>query len=119
MKGPQGPIGPTGETGSYTKATKIIDATQAVSITMQQSVYYELTHSNITAISLTLGSVEPGTIGEFICEFTINTGNNVPTITLPENVKYANGVDASSFLPGYKYIITILNNIAIVTYVEV
>ena len=112
--GPQGTTGPQGETGSYTKATKITDATKAVSITMQQSVYYELTHSNITAISLTLGSVESGTVGEFICEFTINTGNNVPTITLPSGVKYANNWTYADFEPGYRYTIYILNNIAYV-----
>lgn len=114
--GATGATGPQGETGSYTKATKIIDATQAVSITMQQSVYYELTHSNITAISLTLGSVEPGTVGEFICEFTINTGNNIPIITLPEDVKYANNWEYSDFKQGYTYTIYILNNIAYVSY---
>ena len=119
LKGPQGTQGPQGEIGSYTKATKIIDATQAVSITMQQSVYYELTHPNITAISLTLGSVESGTVGEFICEFTINTGNNVPTITLPSNVKYANNWENSDYEKGYTYIIYILNNIAYVSFTEV
>ena len=111
--------GPQGEIGSYTKATKIIDATQAVSITMQQSVYYELTHPNITAISLTLGSVESGTVGEFICEFTINTGNNVPTITLPSGVKYANNWENSDYEAGYTYIIYIINDIAYVSFVEV
>ena len=117
--GATGPIGPIGETGSYTKATKITNATQAVSITMQQSVYYELTNSNITAISLTLGSVESGTVGEFICEFTINTGNNIPAIALPDTIKYANDWDNTCYEPGHKYVLYILNNIVYVSYSEV
>lgn len=86
---------------------------------MQQSVYYELTHPNITAISLTLGSVESGTVGEFICEFTINKGNNVPTITMPSNVKYANNWDNADYVAGYIYTIYILNNTAYVSFREV
>lgn len=118
-QGPQGPQGDKGDTGSYIKATKITDATQAVSITMQQSAYYELTHANITAISLSLDEVVSGTVGEFIVEFTINSGNTIPTITLPTTVKYANGWTEKDFDAGYKYIIYIVNDIAFVSYREV
>lgn len=113
----KGATGPKGPTGSYTKATKITDATQAVSITMQQSVYYELTNSNITAISLTLGSVESGTVGEFICEFT--TGSTVPVITLPEGTNYANGWEYSDYEPNTKYVLYIINNLVFVSWMEV
>ena len=86
---------------------------------MAQSVYYECTHQNITAISLSLGSVASGTVGEFICEFVINSGNSVPTVTLPSGVNYANGWSASDYEAGYRYVIYILNNLAYVSYGEV
>ena len=113
IKGDPGIQGPA---GSYVKATKIINGDQAVSLRMEQSVYYELTNSNITAISLSLISAESGTVGEYIVEFTINSGNNIPSITLPSNVKYANNWEDSDYESGHTYIIYILNNIAYVSY---
>lgn len=87
--------------------------------TLEPYVYYRFTNTAITSISLTLGEVKEGKVGEFMCEFTITSGNTAPTITLPDGIKYANGVDESSFLDGYKYFISIIDTMAIVTYTEV
>ena len=119
LRGETGAKGEKGDRGSYTKASLITMANSVVSITMEQSVYYQLTSSNISAIELNLGTVEQGTVGEFICEFNINKGNSVPTITLPLGIKYANNWEYSDYEAGYKYIIYILNNIAYVSFVEV
>ena len=118
-KGEKGDQGIQGNPGTYIKANMSINPNQAVTLVMEQSVYYKLTHNNITAISLSLGEVATGTLGEFVVDFTINEGNAVPAITLPPEVKFANGVDATSFIPGYRYIITIIDTIAVVTFVEV
>ena len=91
LRGATGAKGDKGETGNYTKSSLITISTSAVSLTMEQCVYYQLTNNNISAIELSLGTVESGTVGEFICEFTISTGNTIPVITLPNNIKYANG----------------------------
>lgn len=115
----KGEKGDPGATGNYIKATKITNSDQAVTLTMQQSTYYELTHTKLTSISLNLGSVASGTVGEFICQFTINSGNSIPTITLPSGVKYANNWEHSDYTQGYTYIIYILNSIAFVSYMEV
>lgn len=118
-QGSQGVQGEKGDTGSYVMATKIEDSTQAVSLVMQQSVYYELTNPSITAISLSLGEIADNTVGEFTVEFTINTGNSIPTITLPNNVLYANNWSDSDYEPGHRYVIYILNNFAYVSFREV
>ena len=112
----KGPTGPQGPAGSYTKASKVTNNTQAVSITMQQSVYYELTNPNITAITLSLGEIEEGTVGEFICEFT--TGTTVPTIKLPTGVVFGNGWLSTDFVTNKKYIIYIVNKIAYVAWAD-
>ena len=119
IKGIQGPQGPEGPAGYYIKGSKIIESNQAVSITLQQSVYYELTHNNLTAISISLGTIEEGTVGEFTLEFTINAGNAVPTITIPDTVKYMNNWDTDCYEAGYKYILYIINNYCYVSRTEV
>jgi hypothetical protein len=119
LKGLQGTPGAKGDTGSYVKASLIEDTRQAVELTLEQSTYYSLTNSNITAITLSLGEVADGTIGEFMMQFTINKGNNVPTITMPSNVKYANNWDNADYAAGYIYTIYILNNTAYVSFREV
>lgn len=122
LKGPTGATGAKGDkgdTGSYIKATKVEIAEQAVSLTMKQSVYYELTNTSITAISLALGEVTDGTVGEFICEFTIQSDKSVPTITLPTDVTYMNGWDNTCYIAGYTYILYILNSNCYVSCKEV
>lgn len=116
LQGNKGDKGDVGPTGSYIKAQKLENAQQAVSLTMAQSVYYVLTNTNITAISLQLGTVAEGTVGEFICEFNINTGNGSPVISLPSGVSYANGWSQSDFISGYTYILYILNKTAYVSF---
>jgi hypothetical protein len=115
--GEPGATGADGKTGSYTKATMVEIPDQAVSLNMEQSVYYSLTNTNLTAITLSLGSVEEGTVGEFICEFVLT--NESMSIILPEGVNYANGWTRSDYMTGKKYIIYIVNNIAYVNFVEV
>jgi hypothetical protein len=113
--GEPGIPGEKGDTGSYVKASlKTIDS-QTVSLVMEQSSYYCLINPNIKSISLSLGPVEEGTLGEFMCEFSIRNGNTKPSINL-SGIPYANGWIAEDFEPGYKYVIYILNNIAYVTY---
>ena len=114
LKGPQGE---KGETGNYIKAQEETITSQAVTLKMKQSTYYKLTHNNITAISLSLDTVTEGTVGEFILEFKIYSGNNPPTISLPSGVKYANNWEDSDFVQNTTYIIYILNKIAYVSYV--
>lgn len=119
-KGETGDQGPKGDPGSYIKASLVVNSDQAVTIDpMVQSTYYLLTNSNITAISLKLGSITENTVGEFICEFNITEGNSAPTINLPSGVKYANNWENSDYEAGYKYILYILNNICYVSFVEV
>ena len=118
-KGDQGPQGPQGPAGSYIKANFLEDARQAIDITLLQSTYYHFTHSNITAINIALGPVESGTVGEFTLEFTINKGNNVPTITTSSDITYMNGWSTSCFQAGYTYILYILNNKCYVSRTEV
>lgn len=108
-----------GETGYYTKAKKITIESNYVQLSMQQSVYYELTSTGITGISIALEAVEDGTIGEFTLEFSIPETNAVPTITMPATIKYMNGWDASCYLPGYRYILYIINNNCYVSRTEV
>lgn len=116
--GATGATGATGPAGSYIKATIIEDDTDSVSITMQQTAHYILTNTNIKAILLKLGTIEPGTLGEFTVEFNINAGNSIPSITLPTGVSYANGFDPTiNYIPGHKYIISIVNDMAIVNYI--
>lgn len=111
----QGPPGIQGPTGKYVKATMKPITTSAISLTMEQSVYYQCTNTGISAIELLLGEVEEGTVGEFIIEFT--TGSTIPAILLPSGVSYANDWSYSDFEINTKYIIYILNNIAFVSYV--
>ncbi len=111
----QGPPGIQGPTGKYVKATMRSISTSAISLTMEQSVYYQCTNTGISAIELLLGEVEEGTVGEFIIEFT--TGSTIPAILLPSGVSYANDWSYSDFEINTKYIIYILNNIAFVSYV--
>ena len=118
VAGATGPKGDKGEQGNYIKGTIITDSTQAVSITLKPTVHYMLTHTNITAIILNLEAQPEGTLGEYTVQFTITKGNTPPPITLPSNVSYANGFDpAINFVSGHTYIISIVNNIAIVNYV--
>ena len=122
IKGPQGPQGnkgdkgDKGDTGSYTKATYVTNSNAAVSLQMQQSTYYKLTNSAITSITLSLGTVTSGTVGEFMLEFNITSGNAAPTINLPSGVGYANGWTKADFVSGHTYIIYILNTTAYVSW---
>lgn len=116
LRGPQGPKGDKGDTGSYIKSSIITNGSQTVNITMQQHIYYQLTHSNITSIVLGLGSVASGTVGEFMCQFTIGSGHSIPSIVLPSGVVYANGWTHQDYTAGYSYVIYIVNNIAYVSY---
>jgi hypothetical protein len=104
-----------GLTGSYIKANMQNVDLQAAEFKMDPYKYYVLTHDSLTSITLTLGNVEPGTVGEFTCEFT--TGSSVPTIELPVDVHYANGWTWDDFEINTKYIIYILNNVAYVSWV--
>ena len=118
LKGPQGTQGPQGETGSYTKAKKETISDQSVTLNMVQSTYYELTNTNILAITVSLNPAETGTVGEYIFEFSAI--QSVPTISFGDSsIKYANGWLDSDFEKGFKYTIYILNNIAYVSFVEV
>lgn len=119
LKGDKGDQGIQGEPGSYFKASLITVTAADISLELSQGKYHVFTNTAITNITLTLGQVAEGTVGEYTCEFTITTGNTVPTITLPDTVKYANGWTYEDFEPGYKYVIYIFNDIAYVTYVEV
>ena len=121
--GQQGIQGIQGPAGTYIKATKTSVSGNTVSLTMNQSTYYELTGTAITQINLTTGSVEANTVGEFMCEFTITTGHSRPTITLKnsnnDTIPYANNWANTEFIAGYKYILYILNNICYVSFVGV
>lgn len=117
-KGPQGDEGPKGETGSYIVAPKITDATQTINLTMQQSVYYNLTNNGNKKITLTLGQVAENTVGEFMVEFTYNTGTTLE-LYIPSGTKFANGWTMDDFTEGYKYVLYIFNNIVYVSYCEV
>ena len=117
--GAPGTPGEKGDTGAYTKATKVINASQAVEISLVQSTYYELTHNNILAITLILTPIEEGTVGEFLIQFTINKGNTPPPVILPTGVAFANGWTQEDFEPGYRYLIYIINDMAFVSYREV
>ncbi len=119
LKGDKGDRGPEGPAGSYFKASLITLTDASISVELSQGMYHVFTNTAITDITLTLGKVAEGTVGEYTCEFTINYLNEVPTITLPNTVKYANGWAYEDFEPGYKYVIYIFNNVAYVTYVEV
>ena len=114
-RGPQGPQGEKGPTGYYVKALKETNADSNVKLTMEQSIYYQLTNTNITNIELSLGRVDENTVGEFIVEFT--TGSTIPTILLPTNVRYSNGWEYEDYEPNTTYIIYILDLIAFVSYV--
>ena len=87
-----------------------------ITLGINQSVYYSLTHASITAITLVLGSIASGTVGEFTCEFKINSGNAAPVVTLPSGVAYANGWTQADYIAGYWYTIYILNTTAYVSY---
>ena len=113
--GTPGAQGPTGPAGSYIKAQKQTRTTNIFNETMEQSTYYELTNDTLSSIQITLGSVETGTVGEFIIEF--KTTNAIPSISLPASVKYANNWSHSDYELGHRYIIYILNNIAYVSFV--
>lgn len=115
-QGPQGPEGPEGPQGSYIPATLIVDSTYNPTIELTQSTMYSLTYTSSTKITLTLGSVAENTIGEFMCTFTIVS--TIPTITLPEGIKYANGWTQNDYQAGYTYTIYIFNNAAYVSYRE-
>ena len=114
--GATGATGASGQDGSYIKATKIIDASSTIDIKMAQSTYYHFANASITSIILSLDTVQEGTVGEFICEFKINTGNAIPTIVLPSSVTYANNWTHADYEAGHTYVIYILNNIAYVSY---
>ena len=116
LRGPQGEKGDKGDTGSYIKSSIITNGSQTVNITMQQHIYYQLTHTNIASITLGLGSVASGTVGEFMCQFTIGSGHSIPSIVLPNGVVYANGWTHQDYTAGYSYVIYIVNNIAYVSY---
>lgn len=116
IKGPQGIPGPA---GAYTTALKETDDSSAIGITLLQSVYYEFTNTAITSISVTFGTIEENTVGEFLFEFTIASGGTPPTISLPSGVKYANNWEHSDFEAGHKYVIYIINNIAYVSFVSI
>ena len=119
LKGDKGDQGIQGEPGSYFKASLITLTDASISVELSQGKYHVFTNTSITDITLTLGQVAEGTVGEYTCEFTIGINNIPPTITLPDTVKYANGWAYEDFEPGYKYVIYIFNNIAYVTYVGV
>lgn len=116
LRGSEGPQGPMGQ---YVKATKVQNSSQYVSLNMTQSTYYELTHDNIKTITLTITQPMENTVGEYICEFTINTSNAAPSITLPSGFGYANGWEDTYFQPGYKYTLYLLNDMVYVSYKEI
>ena len=116
LRGPEGPQGPMGQ---YTKALKVQNTSQYVSLTMAQSTYYEFTNANIKTITLGITPPMENTVGEYICEFAINTGNTAPSITLPSGFGYANGWEDTHFQPGYKYTLYLLNDMVYVSYKEI
>ena len=113
----QGPPGIQGPTGDYIKAYYEELSGTDITKTLTQRTYYTCTEDNINSLTLTLGDIEKETVGEFIIEFKATT--SIPTISFTDTIKYANGWTSSDFIPGYKYILYILNNVCYVSCVEV
>ncbi len=126
IKGDKGDIGTIGPTGSYIKANKVTVSEASTTVTMAQSTYYYCTNSAITKLILKPTAPTSGTVGEYIVEFTYNTGKTKPSISFDTSllssgttIKYANGFTTEDFIEGYTYILYIINNICYVSCVEV
>ena len=118
------PRGSNGANGTYTKASlDTSNTSNTPSITMTQSTYYKLGGTAITKITLKTGTVTSGTVGEFMCEFTLSsttlTGGISITNSSGATIPFANGWTTSDFISKYKYIIYIINDTAFVSYVPV
>ena len=95
------------------KRSKTLYETTSTNISMNPNIYYRQTSTNLTSLNISLYSPSDNTIlNEYFIEFT--TPSTGTAVTLPTNIKWANG-EAPVFENNCTYQISIINNLGVVT----
>lgn len=92
---------------------KQLSTSTSSSMTLSPNIYYRNTNTNLSALTISLGSVSNSNIlNEYLIEFT--TRSSGTTVTLPSSVKWVNGV-VPTLENGKTYQISIVNNLGTCT----
>lgn len=92
---------------------KQLSTSTSSSMTLSPNIYYRNTNTNLSTLTVSLGSVNNSNIlNEYLVEFT--TRSSGTTVTLPSSVKWVNGV-APTLENGKTYQISIVNNLGTCT----
>ena len=90
-------------------ANKKLTTSTSSSMTLSPNIYYRNTNTSLSSLTITLGSVSNSNIiNEYFVEFTTRSAGT--TVSLPSNVKWANGT-SPTFEAGCTYQISIVNNL--------
>ena len=90
---------------------QLITSTES-SMTLSPNIYYRNTNTELSTLTITLGSVSNSNIiNEYFVEFT--TSSSGTTISLPSTIKWANG-ETPTFEASTTYQISIVNNLGVV-----
>ena len=88
---------------------KQLSTSTSSSMTLSPNIYYRNTSTSLSTLTITLGSVSNSNIlNEYFVEFTTRDAGT--TVSLPNSIKWANGV-APTFENGKTYQISIVNNL--------
>ena len=91
---------------------KKLTTSTSSSMTLSPNVYYRNTSTSLSILTITLGSVSNSNIiNEYFVEFT--TRSSGTTVSLPSNIKWANG-ETPTFEASTTYQISIVNNLGTV-----
>lgn len=90
---------------------QLITSTES-SMTLSPNIYYRNTNTELSTLTITLGSVSNSNIiNEYFVEFT--TSSSGTTISLPSTIKWANG-ETPTFEASTTYQISIVNDLGVV-----
>ena len=99
--------------GDITIGYKSLQTSTSNSMTLTPNVYHRNTSTTLSTLTITLGATSDTTIlNEYFVEFTTRSAGT--TVSLPSNIKWANG-ETPIFEASTTYQISIVNNLGIVT----